>query len=162
MPSGFMYMVTIIDWYSRFVVGWAISNTMKSDFVIRAVKDAVQEHGTPVIINSDQGSQFTSKDYIDCINSYETIKISMDGRGRATDNARTERFFRSFKWERLYIDPETSLELKQTTKKYMHHYNWNRPHQSLEDETPASIYLSPDSNMVKMPCKIKTIERSLS
>jgi putative transposase len=150
MPSGFMYMVTIIDWYSRFVVGWAISNTMKSDFVIRAVKDAVQKHGTPVIINSDQGSQFTSKDYIDCINSYETIKISMDGRGRATDNARTERFFRSFKWERLYIEyPETALELKQMTKKYMHHYNWNRPHQSLEDQTPASVYFNQNAAMAK-------------
>jgi putative transposase len=75
MPSGFMYMVTIIDWYSRFVIGWSISNTMKSDFVIRAVKEAIENHGTPIIINSDQGSQFTSRDYIDCVNSYETIKM---------------------------------------------------------------------------------------
>lgn len=141
MPSGFMYLVAIVDWYSRFIVGWAMSNTMQSDFVVRAVQEAVQAHGTPEIINSDQGSQFTSADYINCINSYETIKISMDGRGRAKDNARTERFFRSYKWERLYLQqPETVLELKQMTKNYMHHYNWNRQHQSLDDATPASVY----------------------
>lgn len=127
-PKGFICLVAIIDWYSRFVVGWAMSNTMQSDFVIRAVQDAIRAHGTPTIINSDQGSQFTSKDYIACIKSYETIKISMDGKGRATDNARTERFFRSYKWERLYLEnPETVLELKQMTKRYMNHYNWKGP-----------------------------------
>lgn len=114
---------------------------MQTDFVIRAIQEAIQAHGTPTIINSDQGSQFTSKDYIACIKSYETIKISMDGKGRATDNARTERFFRSYKWERLYLEcPETVLELKHMTKKYIHHHNWNRPHQSLEDQTPARVY----------------------
>jgi putative transposase len=144
-PRGFIYLVVIIDWYSRFVVGWSMSNTMQSDFVIRAVQEAINTHGTPTIINSDQGSQFTSKDYISCIKSYETIKISMDGKGRATDNARTERFFRSYKWERLYFEnPETVKELKQMTKRYMHHYNWTRPHQSLEDHTPASIYYHHD------------------
>lgn len=79
-PSGFMYLVVLIDWYSRFVVGWALSNTMQTDFIIRAVNQVIQEHGTPKIINSDQGSQFTSKDYIACIKSYETIKISMDAK----------------------------------------------------------------------------------
>lgn len=85
-PSGFIYLVVIIDWFSRFVVGYALSNTMQSDFVIRAVKDAIKAHVAPEIINIDQGSQFTSRDYIDCIKRP----------GRATDNARTERFFRSF------------------------------------------------------------------
>lgn len=142
-PHGFIYLVVIIDWYSRFIVGWAMSNTMQSDFVIRTVKEAVQAHGTPTIINSDQGSQFTSKDYIACIKNYDTIKISMDGIGRAKDNARTERFFRSYKWERLYLNkPETVTELKQMTKKYMQHYNWIRGHQSLEDQTPATVYYS--------------------
>lgn len=140
-PKGFMYLVVVIDWYSRFIVGWSLSNTMKTDFIVRTVEKAVQEHGIPEVINSDQGSQFTSKDYIDCIKKYETIKISMDGRGRAKDNARTERFFRSYKWERLYLlYPETVLELKQMTKLYMHHYNWRRPHQALEDKTPAIVH----------------------
>jgi len=114
---------------------------MKPDFVIRAVEDAIKAHGMPEIINSDQGSQFTSKAYIECIKSKDTIRISMDGKGRARDNARTERFFRSYKWERLYLEsPETVLELKQMTKNYIEHYNWHRPHQSLGYATPASIY----------------------
>lgn len=142
-PKGFMYLVVIIDWYSRFVVGWALSNTMKTDFIVRTVEKAIQEHGKPDIINSDQGSQFTSKDYIDCIKNYQTIKISMDGRGRARDNARTEHFFRNYKWERLYLlYPETVAELKQMTKLYMRHYNWKRPHQALEDKTPAALHFA--------------------
>jgi putative transposase len=108
---------------------------------MRAVELAIKTHGTPEIINSDQGSQFTSKAYIDHIKSYKTIKISMDGKGRARDNARTERFFRSYKWERLYLlSPVTVLELKQMTKQYIEHYNWKRPHQSLKYATPANIY----------------------
>lgn len=74
---------------------------MQSDFVVRAVKEAIEAHGKPEVINSDQVSQFTSKDYNECIKDYETIRISMDGKGRATDNAKTERFFRSYKWKRL-------------------------------------------------------------
>lgn len=142
-PSGFMYLVAIIDWYSRFIVGWALSNVMKTDFIIRAVKEAIKEHGKPEIINSDQGSQFTSKDYIDCIKSYESINISMDGKGRAKDNARTERFFRSYKWERLYLlYPETVPELKQMTREYIAHYNWHRPHQALGYNTPSNIHFA--------------------
>lgn len=142
-PSGFMYLVVINDWYSRFIVGWALSNVMKTDFIIRAIKEAIREHGKPEIINSDQGSQFTSKDYINCIKSYESIKISMDGKGRAKDNARTERFFRSYKWERLYLlYPETVLELKQMTREYIDHYNRHRPHQALGYSTPANIHFA--------------------
>lgn len=142
-PSGFMYLVAIIDWYSRFIVGWALSNVMKTDFIIRAIKEAIREHGKPEIINSDQGSQFTSKDYIDCIKSYESISISMDGKGRAKDNARTERFFRSYKWERLYLlYPETVPELKQMTREYIAHYNWHRPHQALDSNMPSNIHFA--------------------
>ena len=140
-PRGFMYLVSIIDWHSRLIVGWTMSNTMQTDFVIRAIEEAIKTHGAPEIMNSDQGSQFTSKAYIDCIKSKETIRISMDGKGRCRDNARIERFFRNYKWERLYPEsPQTVLELKQMTKQYMKHYNWNRPHQALEYATPASIY----------------------
>ena len=144
-PSGFIYLVAIIEWHSRLIVGWAMSNTMQSDFVIRAIEEAIKTHGKPEIINSDQGSQFTSKAYINYIKSKETIRISMNGKGRCRDNARIERFFRNYKWERLYPEaPQTVFELKQMTKKYMKHYNWNRPHQSLEYAAPASIYYASD------------------
>ena len=142
-PCGFAYMVAIIDWYSRFIVGWAISNTLQTDFVVRAVKEAISKYGKPEIINSDQGSQFTSKAYIDCIKAQETIKISMDGKGRATDNIMIERFFRSYKWERLYLlRPETVKQAKAMTKEYIQHYNYVRDHQGLDNVTPYSIYRS--------------------
>lgn len=141
-PNGFIYLVAIIDWHSRFIVGWSISNTITTDFVVHAVEAAIRAHGKPEIINSDQGSQFTAKAYIDCIKSYETIKISIDGKGRATDNAYIERFFRSLKWERLYLErPETVNELKSLAKEYVEHYNYDRPHQSLEYQNPADIYM---------------------
>lgn len=140
-PGGFVYMVAIIDWYSRFIVGWSISTTLQSDFIIRTVEAAVEAYGKPEIINSDQGSQFTSNAYIDCIKAFKTIKISMDGRGRATDNIRIERFFRSFKWERLYLlYPETVREVKAMTREYMAHYNYKRDHQGLDDVIPSSVY----------------------
>ena len=140
-PDGFAYMVAIIDWHSRFIVGWSISNTLQSDFVVRTVESAIAAYGKPEIINSDQGSQFTSKAYIDCIKAHESIRISMNGKGRATDNIMIERFFRSFKWERLYLlRPETIREVKDMTKEYMAHYNYERDHQGLGDATPSSIY----------------------
>jgi putative transposase len=118
-----------------------MSNTMQSDFVIRAIEDAIKTHGTPEIMNNDQGSQFTSKAYTDCIKSKETIRISMNGKGRTRDNTRIERFFRNYKWEPSYPEsPQTIFELKQMTKKYSKHYNWNRPHQSLEYATSVCIY----------------------
>jgi hypothetical protein len=104
-------------------------------------KEAISKYGKPEIINSDQGSQFTSKAYIDCIKAQETIKISMDGKGRATDNIMIERFFRSYKWERLYLlRPETVKEAKAMTKEYIQHYNYVRDHQGLDNVTPYSIY----------------------
>ena len=148
LPNGFLYLVAIIDWYSRYIVGWSISNTISADFVKQTVQEAITVHGKPEIINSDQGSQFTSKVYIDCIKGYETIKISMDGKGRATDNAITERFFRSFKWERLYREcPETVKELKELTKNYIEHYNYSRPHQALDYKTPADYFYRTDAEL---------------
>lgn len=142
-PTGFVYMTAIIDWYSRFIIGWSISNTLHTDTVTRTVKDAIQAYGMPEIINSDQGSQFTSTSYIELIKSYKTIKISMDGKGRATDNIMIERFFRSFKWERLYLlCPETVQEVKEMTKEYMSHYNYDRGHQTFGYKTPYEIYHS--------------------
>ena len=140
-PGGFVYMVAIIDWYSRFIIGWTISNTLQADFITRTVETAIETYGKPDIINSDQGSQFTSDAYIKSVKAFETIKISMDGKGRATDNIMIERFFRSFKWERLYLlYPETIREVKEMTREYMAHYNYNRDHQGLDDVTPSSVY----------------------
>src|SRR5690625_4236033 len=114
---------------------------MHTQRIVRTVEEADHEHGMPQVLNSDQGSELTSQEHIACTERYQRRKISMDGRGRAKDNARTERFFRSYKWERLYLlYPETVLELKQMTKLYMHHYNWKRPHQALENKTPATVH----------------------
>jgi len=146
-PDGFVYITAIIDWYSRFLIGYSISNTLQADNVVRVVKDAVRKYGTPEIINSDQGSQFTSNEYIELIKNYKTIKISMDGKGRATDNIAIERFFRSLKWERLYLMyPENVAEVKTLTKEYIEHYNYHRGHQSYNYKTPGEIYFGKLAN----------------
>ena len=140
-PTGFVYITAIIDWYSRFLIGYSISNTLQTDTVTRVVKEAVRAYGAPEIINSDQGSQFTSNEYLDLIKSLGTTRISMDGKGRATDNIAIERFFRSYKWERLYLMyPETVAEVKSITKEYIEHYNYHRGHQSYHYKTPAEVY----------------------
>lgn len=140
MKRGFMYLVAIIDWYSRYIVGFALSNTLEHTFVIDTIKKAIKRHGVPEIMNSDQGSQFTSEDYIKLLKG-NNIKISMDGKGRALDNQRIERFFRSYKWEKLYLEEyETGHELRSMTQEYIEHYNNKRPHQSLGYRTPAECY----------------------
>lgn len=146
-PTGFVYITAVIDWYSRFIVGYSISNTLQADSVTRVIKEAVRNHGKPEMINSDQGAQFTSKEYIELIKSYKTIRISMDGKGRATDNIAIERFFRSYKWERLYLMyPETVSEVKSITREYIQHYNYDRGHQSYNYKTPAEVYYLPAEN----------------
>jgi putative transposase len=140
MKQGFMYLVAIIDWYSRYIVGFGLSNTLEKIFVIETIKKAIKTHGTPEIINSDQGSQFTCREYIDLLKE-NGVKISMDGKGRALDNQRIERFFRSYKWEKLYLEEcETGHELRRLTKEYIEEYNNERPHQSLNYQTPATYY----------------------
>ena len=140
MKRGFMYMVAIIDWYSRYIVGFELSNTLDRTFIIEAIQKAIKRHGKPEIMNSDQGSQFTSDDYINLLKN-NNIKISMDGKGRALDNQRIERFFRSYKWEKLYLeDCETGHQLWQITREYVEYYNSRRPHQSLDYKTPAEYY----------------------
>lgn len=142
MKRGFMFMVAIIDWYSHYIVGTAMSNTLEKTFIIEAIKKAIKRHGTPEIMNSDQGSQFTSDEYINLLKA-NNIKISMVGKGRALDNQRIERFFRSYKWEKLYLEEyETGQQLKKISQEYVEHYNNNRPHQSLKYKTPADYYFS--------------------
>lgn len=140
MKRGYMYMVAIIDWYSHYIVGFAISNSLEKAFVLQALNKAIKQHGVPEIINSDQGSQFTCKEYIQFLKDHE-IKISMNGKGRALDNQRIERFFRSYKWEKLYLEEyDTGRQLRQITSDYINHYNNTRPHQSISYSVPAEVY----------------------
>jgi putative transposase len=140
MQGRWMYLVAIIDWYSRKIVGYELSQTLNKESVIKAVTNAVNKHGAPIILNSDQGSQFTSPDYIDLLKQYD-IKISMDGKGRALDNAITERFFRTIKWEDIYImQYETPKALRQGIDAYIRYYNYERSHQSLDGQKPANVY----------------------
>lgn len=149
MKRGFMYMVAIIDWYSRYIVGFALSNTLDRTFIIEAIKKSIKQYGTPEIINSDQGSQFTTDDYINLLKE-NNIKISMNGKGRALDNQRIERFFRSYKWEKLYLeDYETGHQLKRITQEYIEHYNNKRPHQSLDYITPSEYYFCNNQQLLK-------------
>lgn len=142
MHHGFMYLTAIIDWYSHFIVGFTLSNTLEKASVVETVKKAIKQYGKTEIMNCDQGSQFTSDDYINLLKG-NSIKISMDGKGRALDNQRIERFFRSFKWEKLYLEEyETGHQLRKMTKEYIEYYNNLRPHQSLNYKTPAQLYLN--------------------
>jgi putative transposase len=148
MEHGFMYMVAIIDWYSRYIIGYALSNTLEKTFIIETIKKAINKYGAPEIINSDQGSQFTSDEYINLLKE-NYIKISMDGKGRALDNQRIERFFRSFKWEKLYLEEcHTGHQLRRIVKEYIEHYNQERPHQSLGYKTPAECYFGTHKDLL--------------
>ena len=141
MRYGFMYLVAIIDVHSRYIVGWDISNTMEAEWVVKTIKQAVAIHGKPEIINSDQGSQFTSDEYIEYIKSLDTVKISMDGKGRATDNAYIERFFRTIKYDRLYLNPSSDgHELFTECEDFINYYNQRRSHSSLGRIAPAKVY----------------------
>jgi putative transposase len=139
MPNGFMYLVAIIDVYSRYVVGWSLSNTLETDFCIDALKSALG-HATPEIINSDQGCQFTSDDWIHFLREWN-IAISMTGKGRCADNIYIERFWRSFKREEFYLNEYESVkDLRKAISAYIDFYNQKRWHQSLGYKTPASVY----------------------
>ena len=140
MAKGFMYLFAIIDVYTRFIVGWGISNTMTAEWCASITKEAIITHGKPEIINSDQGSQFTSEVHTKLLNDNE-IKISMDGKGRAIDNIFIERFWRTIKYEDIYLKTyENGLSLYQGVEKYMHFYNTKRKHQSLNNKTPTVLY----------------------
>jgi putative transposase len=140
MKRGFMYLFAVIDLYSRYVVGWSLSNTMTSEWCVSILEDAILRYGKPEIINSDQGSQFTSDSYIELLNTNE-IQISMDGKGRALDNVFIERLWRSVKQEYVYLNPcETGKELWHGLDAYFRFYNTERPHQSLNNLPPKMWY----------------------
>jgi putative transposase len=140
MQGGFVYLVAIMDWYSRKVLAWEISNTMEDDFCISALESAIRLHGAPGTFNTDQGSQFSSTDFIAVLNRNE-IKISMDGKGRWMDNVFIERLWRSVKYEDIYLkEYRTVVALRQGLSGYFLFYNEERPHQSFDSCTPSEAY----------------------
>jgi putative transposase len=139
MAQGFVYLVAVMDWYSRFVLSWALSLTMELDFCVEALKCALRR-GRPGIFNSDQGSQFTSELFTGELEG-RRIAVSMDGRGRCMDNIFIERLWRSLKYEEVYLkDYESVAEARAGIERYLRFYNYERLHQSLDYRTPAAIY----------------------
>lgn len=140
MKKGFMYLFAIIDIHSRYVVGWSLSNTMTAEWCVECIEEAVSIHGTPEIINSDQGCQFTSEIYIEALKKHG-IRISMDGKGRAIDNIFIERLWRSVKYEYVYLHVhDNGNSLWKGLSSYFLFYNNHRIHQSLEYKPPIEVY----------------------
>ena len=143
MRNGFMYLVAIMDWYSRYVLGWELSNTMEAHFCV-SVLERTLENGKPDIFNSDQGSQFTSNAFTSVLLDAE-VTISMDGRGRCFDNIFIERLWRSVKYENIYLHEYQSVrDLYAGLADYFAFYNTERPHSSLAGHTPKSVYEDPE------------------
>jgi len=140
MKNGFLYLTAIIDVYSRYIVGWGLSNTLEAEVSLSVMKQAVKDHGKPEIINSDQGSQFTCEQWIAYLKEQD-IRISMDGKGRAIDNIFIERFWRTLKFDYVYLHPATDgLELYQGIKQYMYYYNHELHHQGIDRMIPAERF----------------------
>ena len=139
LKKGFVYLAAVIDWKSRYVLSFRLSNTLTPDFCVEALEEALQ-YGTPEISNTDQGSQFTSDEFIAVLKKHG-IQISMDGRGRATDNIFVERLWRSVKYENVYLKGyETIPDAEKGLKEYFEFYNMTRKHQSLDYKTPWTVY----------------------
>lgn len=135
-------MVAIIDLFSRKVLSWRLSNTMDAEFCVAALEEAIAIWGTPAIFNTDQGSQFTSDAFVSALERHG-VQISMDGKNRAIDNILVERFWRTLKYEDIYLnDYQSMAELKAGLKRYFEFYNSERFHQSLEYQTPNEMYAS--------------------
>lgn len=140
LAHGFAYLIAFIDWYSRYVLSWVIAPTMEAAVAVAALNEAIARHGIPDIENSDQGSQFTSEEYIAVLTA-NNIRVSMDGRGRCLDNIFTERLWRTVKYEDVYVKQyETIPEAKAGLTEYFSFYNNHRMHQSLDYRTPAEVY----------------------
>jgi len=138
-PNGFVYLCALIDLFSRFIVSWKMSISMDSEFCLNILNQGLRINN-PEIINSDQGSQFTSNDWIEALNKNK-IQISMDGKGRWVDNVYIERFWRTIKQEQIYLNPPDNIsELKKQIDQFINFYNYQRPHQSLNYKTPSQIY----------------------
>jgi putative transposase len=142
MAQGFVYLVAVMDWFSRYVLSWRLSLTLELDFCVEALRSALRRGPKPEIFNSDQGSQFTSEKFTGELAARD-IGISMDGRGRCMDNIFIERLWRSLKYEEVYLkDYESVTEARSGIEKYLRFYNHERLHQSLDYQTPAAVYLA--------------------
>ncbi len=140
MARGFLYLVAIMDWHSRKVLSWRLSNTMDDYFCVEALNEALQLYGKPEIFNTDQGAQFTSEDFTDILKEHD-ITISMDGKGRWMDNVFIERLWRSLKYEDVYLKAYDSVaQAKESINAWFHLYNKARRHQSLQRKTPDTVY----------------------
>lgn len=141
VQGGYLYLVAVIDLYSRYVLNWSLSNSMTSRWCRQTLDEAIQQFGKPEIINTDQGSQFTAEEFsLYVVNDLE-IRLSMDGKGRAIDNIFIERLWRSVKYEHVYLFPASDgLECYQGLKTYFKYYNDERRHQSLKDKTPLTVF----------------------
>jgi len=145
--NSHMYLTAIIDWYSRYIVGWELSDTLETAPVLAAVQKAIEKYGTPAIINSDQGSQFTSDEYTGFLRQ-NGIRQSMDGKVRWVDNVVIERWFRSLKVENIYITEYNSpRELRKGIYDYINDYNFHRPHQSLDNMRPVEVFTNVFENL---------------
>lgn len=141
LRRGFLYLVAVMDWYSRHVISWRLSNSLDVEFCVAALEDAF-DHGTPEIFNTDQGAQFTSRAFTDRLHT-RSIEISMDGKGRALDNVFIERLWRSVKYEDIYLKGyESGADCQKGLTGYFKFYSHERPHQSLDYRTPWEVHSS--------------------
>jgi putative transposase len=142
MKRGFVYLFAVMDWASRRVLSWQLSNTLTTDFCLEAVQQAIDRHGAPEIFNTDQGSQFTSTDFTDLLKG-NGIAISMDGKGCWRDNVFVERLWKSIKYEEVYLHAyETVSAARSGIGRYLEFYNSRRPHSALDGQTPDAFYFS--------------------
>ena len=140
MKRGFVYRFAVLDWASRRVLAWRLSNTLTTDFCLDAVQEAITRYGTPDMFNTDQGCQFTSVDFTGLLKDH-SIQISMDGKGCWRDNVFVERLWRSVKYEEVYLHAYESVsEAKSGLETYFMFYNQQRPHSALDDQTPDEFY----------------------
>ena len=153
MAKGFLYLVAIIDWYSRYVLSWRLSNTLDADFCVEALEEALKK-GTPEIFNTDQGSQFTSEEFTGILKKHN-IRISMDGKGSYNDNLFIERLWRTVKYEEVYLKSyQDGREARRSLVDYFRFYNIERSHQALGYKTPAEVY-------TPLPTPVETIDRGM-
>jgi putative transposase len=142
MARGFVYLVAVMDWFSRKVLSWRISNSMTADFCVEALEEAIAQYGAPEIFNTDQGSQFTASSFIQVLQKHR-IQISMDGRGAWRDNVFVERLWKSVKYEEVYLHAYDSVAAaKDGIGKYLTFYNTRRPHTALDRNTPDTVYFN--------------------
>jgi putative transposase len=145
--KGFVYLAAVIDWYTKSILSWKVSNSMDTLLAVDVLKNAIDKYGTPEIFNTDQGSQYTSYYHTDVLKQHN-IQISMNGRGRSIDNIAIERFFRTLKYENIYItDYQSIKELKVGISNYIHFYNHNRFHSALGYDKPMNLYLNEIKNV---------------